>query len=99
MERETRSSELSKNSDAQDFVAPRNPTEECVAGIWQALLEVDRVGATDNFLLLGGESLAAAQAVSRVRETFGCEITIRSVLVGTVEDVAAEIAKQGSGQS
>ena len=58
------------------------------------LTEVDRVGATDNFLLLGGESLSAGQASSRLKEQFGCDISVRSIFVGTVADIAGEITAQ-----
>jgi hypothetical protein len=70
---------------------PHNDLERGVAEIWADLLRVDRVGADDSFLLLGGESLLATQAASRIRSRFGCEVTIRSVLIGTVREVAAEI--------
>ncbi|MCP4663967.1 MAG: AMP-binding protein, partial [bacterium] len=33
----------------EGFVAPRNPTEELVAGVWAAVLGHPRVGAEDNF--------------------------------------------------
>ncbi|MCP4658042.1 MAG: non-ribosomal peptide synthetase, partial [bacterium] len=58
------------------FIAPRDPTEELLAGIWAAVLGAAglgaeglgaegsasrRVGATDNFFELGGHSLLATQ--------------------------------------
>ena len=70
---------------------PPDDTQRAIAGIWSDLLEVDQVGVEDNFLLLGGESLLATQAAARIRSRFGCDVTIRSVLVGTVREVAAEI--------
>src|SRR5262249_54835863 len=54
--------------DAADFVAPRTPVEQSVAGIWAELLRLDRVGAADNFFELGGHSLLATQVVSRLRD-------------------------------
>jgi acyl carrier protein len=68
------------------------PIEETVAAIWAQVLGVERVEPHDNFLLLGGESLLATQVASMIRETFNCDISMRSILVGTVADVAAEIS-------
>jgi hypothetical protein len=76
---------------ASTYAAPQNATEESLAALWAELLDLPKVGVNDNFLLLGGESLVATQAASRIRNLFGCEISIRSIFVGTVADVAAEV--------
>ena len=47
--------------------APRTETEETLAGIWAEVLRVERVGVTDNFFALGGDSILAIQIVSRAR--------------------------------
>jgi amino acid adenylation domain-containing protein len=59
------------------FVAPRNPTEERLAGIWAQVLRVDPVGIHDDFFALGGHSLLATQVISRVRGTFHIELPLR----------------------
>ncbi|MBL8957289.1 MAG: amino acid adenylation domain-containing protein, partial [Myxococcaceae bacterium] len=41
---------------ADAFVAPRTPTEQQLAGLWQEVLGVGRVSATDDFFALGGHS-------------------------------------------
>ncbi|MEH1016184.1 amino acid adenylation domain-containing protein [Micromonospora sp. CPCC 206060] len=48
-------------------VPPDGPVETLVAGIWQAVLGVPEVGATDDFFDLGGHSLLATQVVARLR--------------------------------
>jgi hypothetical protein len=70
--------------------------ETSIARIWADVLGLDSVGLHDNFLLLGGESLLATQAMSEIRMRLGYEVSIRSIFVGTVAEVAAEIAAQRS---
>ncbi|HEY0079187.1 MAG TPA: amino acid adenylation domain-containing protein [Pyrinomonadaceae bacterium] len=62
-----------------EFVAPRTVFEEMLAGIWQEVLRIERVGLGDNFFELGGHSLLATQVVSRVRESFRVELPVRRV--------------------
>jgi amino acid adenylation domain-containing protein/non-ribosomal peptide synthase protein (TIGR01720 family) len=75
-----------------EFVAPRTPMEAVLAGIWAAVLGVERVGAAEGFYALGGHSLAAMRIVSRIRETFGVELPLRALFEGlTVAGVAERI--------
>ncbi|HYO56875.1 amino acid adenylation domain-containing protein, partial [Archangium sp.] len=63
----------------ESYVAPRNPNEELLAGIWAELLSVKKVGAHDNFFDLGGNSLLAMQVLSRLRDTLHVELPVRSL--------------------
>ena len=81
---------------AREYEAPRNDVEKGVAEILAEFLNIERVGIHDNFILLGGESLLAAQAAWRIQNRFGCEVTLRSILAGTVADIAAEIFAAGN---
>lgn len=62
---------------ANPFVAPRNETENIIAGVWKHLLGIEQVGVHDNFLQLGGHSLLATQVCSHVREIFQVELPLR----------------------
>ncbi|HWS88833.1 MAG TPA: amino acid adenylation domain-containing protein, partial [Pyrinomonadaceae bacterium] len=74
---------------AAEYVAPRTTTEEVLVSIWSQVLEVERVGVTDNFFDLGGHSLLATQVLSQVREAFGVEVPLKSVFgKPTVEQMA-----------
>ncbi|HEU4887121.1 MAG TPA: amino acid adenylation domain-containing protein, partial [Thermoanaerobaculia bacterium] len=61
----------------EQYVAPRTPTEETVAGIWAQVLRLDRVGVRDNFFELGGHSLLATQAVARINDAFELALPVR----------------------
>ncbi|MEB0047001.1 MULTISPECIES: non-ribosomal peptide synthase/polyketide synthase [unclassified Pseudomonas] len=52
----------------RDYVAPRTGLEQQIAGVWQDILKIDRVGITDNFFTLGGDSIISIQVVSRARQ-------------------------------
>ncbi|HEX6289833.1 MAG TPA: amino acid adenylation domain-containing protein, partial [Herpetosiphonaceae bacterium] len=75
------------------FVAPTNLIEELLASIWANVLRVERVSIHDNFFNLGGHSLLAAQLVSRIRETFGIELPLRSIFeAATLAELARRIS-------
>jgi amino acid adenylation domain-containing protein/non-ribosomal peptide synthase protein (TIGR01720 family) len=62
----------------REYVAPRTPVEELLAGIWGEVLGLDRVGVEDNFFQLGGDSILTVQVVARAREA-GCQLTLRQI--------------------
>ncbi len=82
----------------ETFVAPRTPVEEVLAGIWSQVLGLERVGIHDNFFELGGHSLLATQIISRIRDTFQVELSLRCLfeaptVVSLGENI--EVARQG----
>jgi amino acid adenylation domain-containing protein len=63
----------------REFVAPRTPTEELLAGVFSQVLGVEKVGIYDNFFELGGHSLLATQVLSRIREMFAVPLELREI--------------------
>ncbi|MFN2746574.1 amino acid adenylation domain-containing protein [Bacillus sp. z60-18] len=51
-----------------DYKAPRTETEQLLADIWQEVLGIERIGLTDNFFTLGGDSIKGIQMASRLQQ-------------------------------
>jgi acyl transferase domain-containing protein/thioesterase domain-containing protein/acyl carrier protein len=79
-----------------DFVAPETEVERRLAGFWQELLGLDRVGVEDSFFDLGGHSLIAVRLFAMIRKAFQVDLPI-SVLfeAPTIRKCAGLIAAQG----
>ena len=69
----------SATATATVFIAPETLTERALAGLWQKILRVDRIGANDNFFESGGHSLLAMQLVGRIRDRFGVELPLQNL--------------------
>jgi len=52
----------------RSYQAPRGHVETAIAGIWQDLLKLDRIGRDDHFFELGGHSLLAVKLIERMRQ-------------------------------
>jgi acyl-CoA synthetase (AMP-forming)/AMP-acid ligase II len=56
--------------------APRTATERLVAGIWAEVLGLDPVGAEDDFLSLGGDSILATRIITRLAATLRLDLSV-----------------------
>jgi amino acid adenylation domain-containing protein len=78
---------------ATAYVEPKTPIERELAKIWAEVLSVDQVGIHDDFLTLGGHSLAAIRIISRVVSVFRLQLPLRALFDSpTVTAMAAMIA-------
>ena len=58
----------SRPSLQNNYVAPRNETEQTISQIWQEILGIEQIGIEDNFLELGGDSLLSIQITARANK-------------------------------
>ncbi|WP_103866071.1 non-ribosomal peptide synthetase [Aquimarina sp. I32.4] len=68
-------SEVFSNS----YIAPTNFVQSRLVKIWEEVLNIEKVGIEDDFFELGGHSLLVIRVVSKIRNEFNKEISIKDV--------------------
>lgn len=63
-----------------DRIEPRDEIERHLASVWEQLLAVDRVGATDDFFALGGNSLLGFRMQRRILRDLGVTLDVKEIL-------------------
>lgn len=75
-----------------EFVAPQTAIENILANIWSDILDIKSIGVHGNFFEVGGHSLLAVQVISRIKETFGVDLSLRSIFeFPTIAELSHEI--------
>ncbi|MCY8881064.1 amino acid adenylation domain-containing protein [Bacillus spizizenii] len=90
-----------ENLTGMDYTAPRTELEKILAATWESVLGLERVGVSDHFFELGGDSIKSIQVSSRLYQA-GYKFEIKhlfkyptiSELVPYVEPVT-RVAEQG----
>jgi acyl transferase domain-containing protein/thioesterase domain-containing protein len=62
-----------------EFLAPRTPVEETLAGFWRELLGVEQVGIDDDFFDLGGHSLMAVRLFRMIKGQWNVDLPISTL--------------------
>jgi acyl-CoA synthetase (AMP-forming)/AMP-acid ligase II/acyl carrier protein len=76
------------------FIGLSNPIEQRIADIWTEILKLECLGVHDNFFDLGGHSLLATRVISRLRQEFQTELSLRALFENpTVADLAVHITE------
>ncbi len=58
------------------YVAPGGPVQEVLAEIFSQILGIERVGATDSFFELGGDSLSAMRLIAAATTTLNADVRV-----------------------
>jgi amino acid adenylation domain-containing protein/non-ribosomal peptide synthase protein (TIGR01720 family) len=89
---------VDSHRDERDIVRASTEREAALCALWSEVLRVDRVGVTDNFFEIGGDSILAIQIAGRAQAR-GLAFAASSVFQHqTVRELAA-IATDVSGES
>ena len=76
-------------------IAPQTETEKLLCALWSTVLGVDVTSIACNFFETGGHSLTATKLVSRIRESFGIEMPLRTIFENaTLHDQAQWLDNQ-----
>jgi len=81
------------------FVAPVTTVQKKLAGIWGEVLKLKMVGANDDFFAVGGDSLLATRIVTRIRQEFGTDMSIRRLFEASTIAALAERIESDTGES
>jgi amino acid adenylation domain-containing protein len=82
------------------YAPPRTSLQRAIALIWADVLGTERVGVDDDFFEMGGQSLLATRIASRIRETCGVDVPLRTIFerptIAELAHVVAEALAAGS---
>lgn len=82
------------------YVAPRDEIENKLAIIWQEALGIERIGISDHFFELGGNSLIGLSIISRIQKDFHTNIAAASLFEApTVDSLAKMLRPQQQQQN
>ncbi|NED68516.1 hypothetical protein G3I15_47065, partial [Streptomyces sp. SID10244] len=62
-----------------EYVAPDTEAEVMVAEVFGEVLGVERVGVTESFFEVGGNSLSAMRVAARVADDLGVDVSVRDL--------------------
>ncbi|MBR6825426.1 MAG: amino acid adenylation domain-containing protein, partial [Oscillospiraceae bacterium] len=83
----------------REYVAPCTESEKAMCLLFEEILAVDMVGATDSFFALGGHSLRAAQLAYRIEERLHCAISVAEIFARKTPREIGGYIDSGSSQA
>lgn len=90
--------DLEREDAGESAEPPRDDVERTVARLFAEVLNVASVARTDEFFLVGGDSMSAVELQLRLRQTFGVHIGMFHEGV-TVAGIAADIRRAASDRT
>ncbi len=82
-----------------DYLAPETEIEKTLAGLFESLLGVSRVGTQDSFFDLGGHSLIAVRLFSRISRLFDVEFPLATLFEAPNVAALADLIMRRTGRS
>ncbi len=79
------------------YLAPRDDVERTLAGFWQELLGVDKIGIQDDFFELGGHSLIAVRLFAKIKKAWNVEYPISVLFEAPNIEKCAQLVRDDLG--
>ena len=70
--------DFSKNQNTA-YIAPETEFEKIITEIWSEVLQIEKIGVHDNFLEMGGNSLAAIRIATRINDSFDLDLPLNTI--------------------
>ncbi|MGM9977178.1 MAG: condensation domain-containing protein, partial [Clostridium sp.] len=67
---------------SNEYVAPRTEIEKILVSTFEEILGIDKIGIKDSFFALGGDSIKAIRAISKIRQ-LGYTLTAKDLIQST----------------
>lgn len=86
--------QLAQQQEATDkpFEEPIGPLQKTLAAIWSEVLRIDRIGTTDNFFEIGGNSIRLIQVLNRIKKELEINIPLTTAFTyPTIKALADKI--------
>lgn len=95
LQEETKESAENEVAASSEIVGPRNELEELLMDVLKEVMGVEQVSIYDDFFEIGGNSLVASQAVSRMRDVLEMDLPVQLLFEKrTIADLAEEIERR-----
>jgi pimeloyl-ACP methyl ester carboxylesterase len=81
--------------DEDNYVAPRNDLEKELCKIYQEILGIDKIGISDDFFRLGGNSILALQLIYKMNKTLKSDLKVSQLFSNPrICEIVAEIGME-----
>ncbi|WP_152537428.1 non-ribosomal peptide synthetase [Aquimarina pacifica] len=82
------------------YVAPETANEKAMCDLWKELLKLEKIGITDDFFKMGGDSILSIKAAYRMSDILGKEINVADIfrcknIDAILKDVFASEEEEG----
>ncbi len=77
------------------FEAPRDTDQEAMVAIWERVLKVQPIGIRDNFVELGGDSLAAAEVLAGIENRWKRRPDFATLMTQSIEEICVGLNISG----
>jgi amino acid adenylation domain-containing protein len=79
------------------FAAPESEQEKALAAIWREVLQLDEIGAHDNFFAIGGDSIRSIQILAKA-QLAGWNLTLEDIFQKPTIHELAQVRRETVGQ-